>query len=50
MKLDARPELIAERLLGRPSGELHEDEQRILARVVSNDVELEPKESAVTNV
>ncbi len=50
MRLDASPELIAERLLGRPYHELDEDEQRILARVASDEVELEPEESAVANV
>jgi uncharacterized membrane protein len=50
MKLGASPELIAERLLGRPFDELDEDEQRILARVVSDEIELEPEESEVANV
>jgi uncharacterized membrane protein len=42
--LDTSPEALAQELLGRPYEELHEDEQRVLCRVVSTDISLEPDE------
>ncbi len=47
MKLDDSPEVLAERLLGRPFDQLEPDEQRVLCRIVSDDVELDPDESDI---
>ncbi len=44
MKIDSSPQALAEELLGRPYDELDADEQRALARVMSNDIELDPDE------
>jgi len=44
MKLDTSPEALAEELLGRPYEELDEEEQRVLARVMSTEIELDPDE------
>lgn len=44
MKLDTSPEALAQELLGRPYEELDEEEQRVLARVASTDIELDPDE------
>lgn len=44
MKLDTSPEALAEELLGRPYDDLDEEEQRVLARVMSSDIELDPDE------
>ena len=44
MKLDTSPEALAEELLGRPYDELDEEEQRVLCRVMSTDIELDPDE------
>lgn len=44
MKLDTSPESLAEELLGRPYVELDEDEQRVLCRVASTEIELDPDE------
>lgn len=49
MKLDTSPEALAEELLGRPYDELDEEEQRILARVMSSKIELDPDELDVVN-
>jgi len=45
VKLDTRPEALAEELLGRPYAELDEEEQRILKRVMSTTIELDPDEA-----
>lgn len=42
--MDTSPEALAQELLGRPYDELHEDEQRVLCRVLSTDIALEPDE------
>ena len=39
-KLDTSAEALAEDLLGRPYDELEEDEQRVLHRVASTEIEL----------
>jgi len=44
VKLDTSPEALAEELLGRPYDELNEEEQRVLVRVMSTDIELDPDE------
>jgi len=44
VKLDTSPEALAEELLGRPHDELSEEEQRVLRRVASSDIELDPDE------
>lgn len=44
MKIDTSPDLLAEELLGRPFADLDADEQRVLARVLSSDIELDPDE------
>ena len=44
MKLDTSPEALAEELLGRRYSELDEEEQRVLERVMSTQVELDPDE------
>ena len=44
MKLDTSPEALAEELLGRPYDELSDEEQRVLGRVASSDIELDPDE------
>ena len=49
-KLDTSPEALAEELLGRPYDELDEDEQRVLHRVASTEIELDPDELEVVNV
>ena len=49
-KLDTSPEALAEELLGRPYDELDEDEQRVLCRVASTEIELDPDELEVVNV
>ena len=46
MKLDTSPEALAQELLGRPYAELEEEEQRVLYRVASTDIELDPDEEA----
>ena len=49
-KLDITAETLAEELLGRPYHELDEDEQRVLCRVASTEIELDPDEIEVVNV
>lgn len=49
MKLDTSPEALAEELLGRPLGDLDEEEQRALTRVASTDIELDPDEEEFRN-
>jgi len=49
-KLDTSPEALAEELLGRPYDELDEDEQRVLCRVASTEIELDPDELEVVNI
>lgn len=44
MKLDTSPEALAEELLGRPYDELDEEEQRVLCRVMSSEIELDADE------
>lgn len=44
MKLDTSPQSLAEELLGRPYAELDEEEQRVLCRVASTEIELDPDE------
>jgi len=44
VKLDTSPEALAEELLGRPYDELDDEEQRVLGRVMSTDIELDPDE------
>ncbi len=44
--MDTRPEALAEELLGRPFDELDDEEQRVLGRVMSSDIELDPDEEA----
>jgi uncharacterized membrane protein len=46
-KIDTSPEALAEELLGRPYHELDEDEQRVLCRVSTGEIELDPDEHAV---
>ena len=43
-KLDTSPHALAEELLGRPFDELDDDEQRVLHRVSTGEIELEPDE------
>ncbi|MGX7953126.1 DUF1003 domain-containing protein [Tsuneonella sp. HG249] len=47
---DTSPEALAEDLLGRPFDELDEDEKRVLCRVASTEIELDPDEIDVVNV
>ena len=49
-KLDTSAEALAEELLGRPYDELEEDEQRVLHRVASTEIELDPDEIDVVNI
>lgn len=49
MKVDTSPEALAEELLGRPYHELDEEEQRVLCRVASTDIELDPDELDAAN-
>lgn len=49
MKLDTSPEALAQELLGRSYDDLHEEEQRTLARVMSSDIELDPDELDFVN-
>jgi uncharacterized membrane protein len=44
LKLDTSPEALAQELLGRPYEELDAEEQRVLQRVASSDIELDPDE------
>ncbi|MET0250684.1 MAG: DUF1003 domain-containing protein [Novosphingobium sp.] len=44
MKFDTRPEALAEELLGRPYDQLDPQEQRVLARIASTRIELDPDE------
>ena len=46
MKVDTAPEALAEDLLGRPYAELSAEEQRVLGRVASTDIELDDDEAA----
>lgn len=48
-RFDTSPEALAEELLGRPYDELDEDEQRVLHRVMSREVRLEPDELLAMN-
>ena len=50
MPLDTSPEALAEELLGRSYEHLDESEQRALARVVSDKIELDDDEHEVINV
>ncbi|MES2493318.1 MAG: DUF1003 domain-containing protein [Pseudomonadota bacterium] len=50
MRLDTSPEALAEELLGRAYGDLHEDEQRALCRVMSSDIQLDPDEEEAVRV
>lgn len=47
---DISPEALAEDLLGRPFSELDEEEKRVLCRVASTEIELDPDELEVVNV
>lgn len=47
---DTSPEALAEDLLGRPFEELDEEEKRVLCRVASTEIELDPDELDVANV
>lgn len=49
-KLDTSPEALAEELLGRPYEELDDDEKRVLQRVASTEIELDPDELDVVNI
>jgi len=49
VKIDTSPESLAEELLGRPLEELDEEEQRVLGRVASTDIELDPDEEEFKN-
>ena len=49
MKLDTSPQALAEELLGRPYDTLDEDEQRVLVRVMSSEIELDPDEEEAAN-
>ncbi|GGD88923.1 hypothetical protein GCM10011515_05730 [Tsuneonella deserti] len=46
---DTSPEALAEDLLGRPFDELDAEEQRVLCRVASTEIELDPDELEVVN-
>lgn len=46
MKFDTSPEALAEELLGRPYADLSAEEQRVLGRVASTDIELDDDEEA----
>ena len=48
-KFDLSPEALAQDLLGRPYDELDEEEQRVLCRVASTEIELDPDELDVVN-
>ena len=48
-KFDISPEALAQDLLGRPYDELDEEEQRVLCRVASTEIELDPDELDVVN-
>jgi uncharacterized membrane protein len=50
MKLDTSPQALAEELLGRPFDELDAEEQRVLCRVMSHDIHLDPDEDEVTRI
>lgn len=43
-RFEVSPEALAEELLGRPFDELDEEEQRVLCRVASTEIELDPDE------
>lgn len=47
---DIGPEALAEELLGRPFAELDEDEKRVLYRVASTEIELDPDELEAVHV
>jgi uncharacterized membrane protein len=47
---DSSPEALAEDLLGRPFNELDEDEKRVLCRVASTQIELDPDELEVVHI
>ena len=47
---DISPEALAEELLGRPFAELDDDEKRVLCRVASTEIELDPDELEVVNI
>ena len=49
-KFDISPEALAEELLGRPFDELDEEEQRVLCRVASTEIELDPDELEVADM
>jgi uncharacterized membrane protein len=49
-KFDISAEALAEELLGRPYHELDAEEQRVLCRVASTGIELDPDELEVVNV
>jgi uncharacterized membrane protein len=48
--LDTSAEGLAEDLLGRPYDELDEEEQRVLLRVASSEIELDPDELGVVKM
>ena len=49
-RFEVSAEALAQELLGRPFDELDSEEQRVLARVASTEIELDPDELDVVNV
>lgn len=49
-RFEVSAEALAQELLGRPFDELDTEEQRVLARVASTEIELDPDELDVVNV